>query len=430
MRQIQVTVAAGSEEAVLRLADEHGAFSPAATTVRTSDGDRAMVFASLPNDRVGRFAGAVEEAVEHAEIGILPRGILPLHTPIADVHEKVRSVSSLSPLELVLAGLQSIGSWRGMLLYSLFSGAVASYGIIFNIPWLLTAAMLIAPFGAPAMVSVIGIAVGDWTLFRRGFGRFWAAMAVLAAASYALALAYGLETSTGMMEQISSLSLWSVLPALVGGAAGAQSQVQSDRDSLVTSTATGFLVAVSLSPPTAVLGLSVALGRWDYVMEMAFLVVLTYCAILLGGWASLLLHDVHPDRQTAERGSARLRTGLAAGAALVVAALVAWQTTQAPRLQKGDLWREAATVARGAVGGVAGVRLLEAEARFTRPDLELPGGREALLVTVLAERRDASLPDSALESRLRTVVEDTIRATMQGVHPLVQVTVLPSPSVP
>lgn len=427
MRQIQVTVRRDDEAAVLRLADEHGAFSPAAATVRTRGGERTMVFASVPNDRVGGFVGAVEEAVEHAEIGILPRGVLPLHTPVEEVHTRVRSVSPLSPLELVLAGLQSIGSWRGMLLYAGFSGAVASYGILFNVPWLLTAAMLIAPFGAPAMVCVIATAVGDWTLFRRGVLRFWIAAAVLAAAALAVGAAYGVQVSTALMEQISSLSLWTVLTGLVGGAAGAQSQVQSDRDSLVTSTATGFLVAVSLSPPTAVLGLSLALGRWDYALEMAFVVLLTFCAIVAAGWASLRLYGVVPGRQTAGRGSARTRTLLAAGAALATAALVGWQAGEGPRLRKADLSSEAIVLARDAADAVSGVRVLEAEARFTRRDLALPGGGEALLVRVVAEGREGGGSDAA--AQVRAAVERRIRASMDGVRPYVDVTLIPAPAL-
>jgi uncharacterized membrane protein len=366
----------------------------------------------------------VEGAVGHAEIVLVPQGVLPLHTPLGDVHDRVRSVSVLSPLELVLGGLQSIGSWRGMLFYAFFSGTVAAYGIIFGVPWLLTAAMLIAPVGAPAMVSVIGAAVGDWRLFRRGFGRFWLSVAVLAVTAWALGLAYGIEVSTGTMELISSLSLWTVLPALVGGAAGAQSQVQSDRDSMVTSTATGFLVAVSLSPPAAVLGLAVALGRWDYVGAMAFLVTLTYCAILAAGWAALRLHGVRPARETAGRGTPGTRTALAVAATFAAAALVAVQAGEGPRLRKGDLASDAVALARGAVGEVAGVRLLEADARFTRRDVPLPGGAEALLITVVAER-GVGAPDAGLESRVRAAVERSVRAAMRGVRPYVDVTLLP-----
>jgi uncharacterized membrane protein len=76
--------------------------------------------------------------------------------------------------------------------------------------------------------------------------------------------------------------------ALVAGAAGAQAQVQAERDSLVSGTGAGFMVAAALAPPAAMLGLSVPLARWDYAGLMAFLLLLQFVAISLGGWLVLL----------------------------------------------------------------------------------------------------------------------------------------------
>jgi hypothetical protein len=426
MRQVQVRVRADDERRVLRLAEEHGASSPAATTVRLGDGaERALVLAELQNDRVGRFLEAVEDAVPEAEISFSPSGTLTLSTPLTRVDERVRTVTTRSTLELVLGALQSVGSWRGMLLYALFSGLVAAYGVIFETPWLLTAAMLIAPVGAPAMVSVVGIAVGDVRLVLRGVARFWIAVLVLAGAGLALGLAYGLELSTGTMEEISSLSMWAVLPAVIGGAAGALAQLHSERDSLVTTTATGFLVAVAFSPPAAVLGLSVALGRWDYVGDMAFVLTLTWVSVLASGAGILVLMGVRPERSAVGQGSPRHRTALLAGAGLLVATILAWQSTHEVRFRKGDRWRAAVAATHDAVAWIGDVRLLEAEARFTRRDIPLGGGDEALRVSALVERRTGDAADSTVERRVRTAVEERIRERLPGVRPFVDVVVVP-----
>ncbi len=188
-----------------------------------------MVFLNLPNDRVGKFVKAVEEEVKDAQFVLVPQGTLPIQTPLEDVEERVRDVSHLSTLELVLAGLQSIGSWKGLVLYALFSGVIAAYGVIFDVSYLLVAAMLINPMGAPAMVSVIGVAVGDIRMFGRGGLRFLVALLVQAVSAMTLGFAYTVHTTTSTMEQITNLSVLSVLLALVAGAAGAQAQVQADR---------------------------------------------------------------------------------------------------------------------------------------------------------------------------------------------------------
>ncbi|MDQ3556665.1 MAG: DUF389 domain-containing protein [Gemmatimonadota bacterium] len=429
MRQLHVQVRAGRTQRVLALANEHKAFSPTAVRAEREDGEEwSMIFLNLPNDRVGSLVWAIRDEVEDAQFVIIPRGSLPIQPPFTEVDPTLRDVSRRSTLELVLDSLQSIGSWKGMLLYAAFSGVVAAYGVIFNISYLLVAAMLIAPMGAPIMVSVVGVALGDWKMFGRGALRFVSAIVVLVASAVALGFAYGLSFSTSIMEQITSLSSWGVAVALVAGAAGAQSQVQSDRTSLVTGTATGFLIAAALSPASAVLGLALTIGRWDYAALMGFQLGLQFVAITFGGWLSLLVHGVHPDDPSTGRGSARWRALLAAGVGVALVLLVAWQTRQTPRFLKADLSREAVDLARGATDGIPGVRLIGADARFTRPDLQ-PGSAETLLVEMTVENT-AGASDEQVTTAVRSALERRIRAEMPRVVPFVAVTVLPGRESP
>lgn len=295
MRQLHLQLRPEKADRVLQLANEHDALDPASVVARGADGEeRAMVFLNLPNDRVGKFVSAVEEEVKDAQFVLAPQGTLPIQTPLEDVEERVRDVSRLSTLELVLAGLQSVGSWKGLVLYALFSGVIAAYGVIFDVSYLLVAAMLINPMGAPAMVSVIGIAVGDIRLFGRGGLRFLVALVVQTVSAMILGFGYAIHVTTSTMEQVTNLSVLSVLLALAAGAAGAQAQVQSDRSSLVSGTAAGFMIAAALAPPSAVLGLSVPLGRWDYAALMTFLLALQFAAIGLAGWLALHFYGYAP----------------------------------------------------------------------------------------------------------------------------------------
>lgn len=420
---------------VLRLAREHGAFAPAVTPLERESGDGwRSIRANLPNDRVGAFVSAVAARVEEPEFVLLPHGTLPISLPLADLRERVADVSRRSTLELVLDGLQSIGSWSGMLTYALVSGVVAAYGVLFDTPYLLTAGMLIAPMGAPAMVTALGITIGDGWMVRRGTVRFFASLVVLALAAALLGYAYGLRVSTPTMEAISNLSAWAVLLSVAGGWAGAQAMARSDRDSLVTATATGFLVAVALSPPSAVLGLAVPMGRWDYVVRMAFLLLLTFFGVQVGAWLSLHLLGVGASDAPEGRGTSRLRWALVAAAVLVTAGMVAWQTRQEPSYLQADLSREAVRVSREAVSGLEGLAVVDAEARFTRQDASWHPG-EGLLVQLIVVRRataggaegglPSQPPEDEVESRVRATVERLLRTRIEGIHPFVSVTVLP-----
>lgn len=427
MRQLHVLVRADKAGRVIRLGAEHDAFSPASMRAeREEEGDWRMVLLNLPNDRVGGFVAAVAEMADDAQVVLFPQGNLPIQLPLDRVHPDVRSVAHKSTLELVLASLQSIGSWKGLLMYAFFSGVVAAYGVIFNTSYLLVAAMLIAPMGAPLMVATIGAALGDLKMVWRGAVRFLASVAVLVASAAAFGLVYGLQSSTALMESVTNLSLWTPLLALVAGAAGAQSQVQSERSSLVTATATGFLIAAALSPSSAVLGLSLALGRWDYTALMGFQVSLQFAGLVAGGWLSLLLYGVRPSDASLERGSRTLRSVIVAAFVVATVGLTIWQVGHTPRFAKADAALRAAEEARTATRSVAGVRLVQATAQSTSADVR-GVDREGVLVQVTAEQTAPGAEQSALESAVRTAVRDRLARELPGVAPFVDVTVLPPP---
>lgn len=413
---------------VAALARDHGAAAPRLLPAHTSEGEaRSLVVTLLPNDRVGAFVEAVQRHVDAARFVLVPWGTLPLEPPLHDVQERVRDVSRLSTLELVLSSLQSIGSWGGLAAYGLFAGTIAAYGTMFDVSWLLVAAMLINPMGAPAIVAVIGAAVGDARLLGRGTLRFGAALLLQAAVAAAVGWTYGLRTSTATMEQVTSLSVLAALVAGAAGAAGALSQVRSERDSLVSGTAAGFMVAAALAPPAAVLGLSLPLARWDYALLMTLLLLLQLAAILAGGWAALWVAGVRPRVRGTDTASRTWSFTSFAVAVLVLAGLVAWQLALRPRGTKADLSRDALQLVHDALDDVPIARLVESEARFTRARLERVAG-EALLVQVVVERSQTvaeGADDSAVENAVRQAVQRRIQAQMRGVVPFVDVGVLP-----
>ena len=427
MRQLHLQLQPDKADRVLKLANEHDALDPACVLARGADGEEwAMIFLNMPNDRVGRFVKAVEEEVQDAQFVLAPQGTLPIQTPLQDVEKRVRDVSHLSTLELVLAGLQSVGSWKGLVLYALFSGIIAAYGVIFDVSYLLVAAMLINPMGAPAMVSVIGVAIGDIRMFGRGGVRFLAALVVQTASAMALGYLYALQVTTSTMEQVTNLSVLSVGLALAAGAAGAQAQVQSDRSSLVSGTAAGFMIAAALAPPSAVLGLAVPLGRWDYAALMAFLLLLQFAAINLAGWLALLFYGVRPADPSTGRGTGHWRTVLAVLVGVATAGLAVWQVQRGPRFLKADFSRQGLEIARSAADSLPGVRLLGSNAYFTRPELKQYEG-ETMIIEVTAEQTGTGIPKDTLEARIRDAVVRRAQETMPRVVPFVDVTVLPGP---
>jgi uncharacterized membrane protein len=432
MRSLQVQVRSDQVQDVLRLAESHGARFPVALRAESKADDEdgvdkwSVVLLNLPNDKVGRYVEAVSAEVGEARFTLLPVGALPLSMPMDHVDDAVRDVSTLSTMEVLVASLQSVGAWKGMLVYSALAGVVGAHALIFDVIYLLVAAMLINPMGAPAVVAVVGVAVGDRRMFVRGAWRFLVSLLVQAAAALGLGAAYGLTISTAAMEQVTSLSVWAAVLAAAAGAAGAQSQLKSERDSLVSGTAAGFMVAAALAPPAAVLGLSVAIARWDYLQLMAFLLLLQFVAITVGGWIVVHALGVRPGDPGIGRGSARWRTVLAVASMVVLTALVWLQTTLEPRFTRADLSRTALEIAGEAADSTPGAYLVESSARFTRGRLaRYPG--DALLFDIIIERSDLAASDEVLERGLREHVRRLVAARMSDVTPFIRVTVVPGP---
>jgi uncharacterized membrane protein len=86
-----------------------------------------------------------------------------------------------------------------------------------------------------------------------------------------LSLLLGLAATTNTMTDVSKVSAITVLLPLVTGAAGALNLTQAENDNLVAGTAVGLLVAASLAPPAGLVGMVLALGRWNMVVTAVLL---------------------------------------------------------------------------------------------------------------------------------------------------------------
>jgi hypothetical protein len=414
VRHVQVHTSAGGADRILEIGREHGAVSPVRLPSVGDGGGTQVVLLTLPNAAVGEFVRQAGEAVDDARFLIF-REVLPVSTPLDDVRGRLRDVDHRSTLELVLGALQSVGSWKGLVFYAVFSGIIAAYGLLVNAGYMLVAAMLVAPVGAPVMVATVGAAVGDVRMIGRGAVRFVAAVAILVVAAVAMGYLYGLDASTGMMEQVTSLSVGGALVALVAGAAGAQSLVQSERASLVGATSAGFLVAAALSPTAAVLGMSIPLQRWDYVGLMGYQLALQFAALSLGGWLILVVYGVRASDPTAGRGSGMLRWMSAAGLAAAAAGLLALQLALSPRFTKADVARSVAEAAVREIRTIPGSSLVEVDARFPR-SAPHGDGRHVVLVDVRVEAFAGAYSDDA---EIDTLVREAVRRAAASVRPAV-----------
>ncbi|MDQ3397687.1 MAG: DUF389 domain-containing protein [Deinococcota bacterium] len=424
MRQLLVRVPRGHGETALAIAKAHSGLN--LSQVEAKDGDQALdlVTVHVSNGKVEGLLQDLEDLPD-LHVTLIPRGVIALEPPASEAPQQVTDVGERSPIEVFLGGLQSVGSWRGFLGYAAAAGVVVWIGLFTNTIYLLTAAMLIAPFAGPAMNVALATARGDATLLGRGVLRYFSALIVTVAVAAGLSLIFGQEVATEQMIERSQISTVAVLLPLVAGAAGALNLVQSERSSLVSGAATGMLVAASLAPPAGLAGMAAAMGRWDLVVSGVFLLLLQLVGINLSGSVVFRLYGLSARGARYERGKSWLfPLGLATTAAML-AGLMLWQFSNPPELQRPTRAQRATAEVQRAVEESGLAKLIEADVRFTRADIK---GQNSLLGVVYVQRRpDAIASPEAIRAELTRRVQDRLLEDF-NVTPLIDIRVLEAPS--
>jgi uncharacterized hydrophobic protein (TIGR00271 family) len=423
MRQLLIQVNRGSGDEVLKAAGSARGANLSRWEARGPDGPEDVVLVHVPNPGVGGLLDGIRD-LPGLRATLLPTGVVSLRQPLGEAAGQTTRVGPRSPLEVYLGGLQSVGSWTAFLAYAAASGVVAWIGLYANTVYLLTAAMLLAPFAGPAMNASLATARGDAPLLGRSLLRYFAGLAVAAAAAFLLSLAAGQRVATSQMKDIADISAVAVLLPLVAGAAGALSLVTAERNSLVSGAAVGVLVAASLAPPAGVAGMAAAPGDWGMVRSGAFLVLLQVAGINVAGSAVFRLAGLSPGSGVLARGRPWIFPAASVAAALAVAGLLAWQFSDGPALLRSTVEQRAHADIRDAVEADGTARLVRAEVRFTRADT--PG--QATLLAVVRVRPVPGTPDDGgLRSRLSDAVQAILVRRHPGVVPLVDLTVLTPP---
>jgi len=423
MRQLIVQVPRGCGNDVLSIAQKHQGVNLAQMEAKNPDRPLDMVFLYVSNRQVEHLLDDLE-ALPDTNITLLPSGVMALHPPSDQAAEQVTNVELRSPIEIFLSGLQSVGSWKGFLGYAAVAGVVVWIGLFTNTAYLLTAAMLIAPFAGPAMNFAIATARGDRKLLGRSVLRYFVALAVTILTTAALSLIFQQEVPTPQMIERSQISTVAVLLPLAAGAAGALNLVQSERSSLVSGAATGMLVAASLAPPAGVLGMSMAIGRWDLAVSGAFLLLLQLCGINLSAGLLFRVFGLTTKGVRYTRGKRAAFPLALSTTLLLLTGLLIWQQLNPPNLERASRTQRASADLQTVVQQVGIAELVEANVRFTRSNI--PGQNTLLSVVYVQRSPDNPASAEEIRSQLTQVIQDRL-SEEYNVTPLVDVNVLEPP---
>ncbi|MGV0028707.1 TIGR00341 family protein [Phormidesmis priestleyi] len=424
MRQLIIQVPQGQGESVLQIAKSCDAVNVSMMEAQSAEQTIDLMIVHVSNRQVEDLLAKLEQLSE-VHITLLPSGVIALRPPASEAPQQVTNVTSRSPIEIFLSGLQSVGSWRSFLAYAAVAGVIVWIGLYTNTSYLLIAAMLIAPFAGPAMNTAIATARGDLYLLGRSVLRYFSALLVTIAITFLLSLLLQQQIATSLMLDSSQVSAIAVLLPLAAGAAGALNLVQSERSSLVSGAAAGMLVAASLAPPAGIIGMASAIGRWDMVVNGLFLLFLQLFGIHLSASSIFRLYGLTTQGSRYSRGKKRVFPTALGVSALSLAALLTWQFSNSPRLERSSRAQRANAEVQTAVEQVGLAKLVEANVRFTRADIT---DQNTLLAQVYVQRQaGSSVPAQQIRDRLTQAIQARLLNQGFNVTPLVDVTVLDTP---
>jgi uncharacterized hydrophobic protein (TIGR00271 family) len=427
MRQLLVQVPRGCGKNVLDIAKACDGVNLVHFEATGSEKPLDVVIVHVPNQKVEELLGELESLPE-LHVTLIPRGVIALEPPASEAPQQVKDVEPRSPIEIFLAGLQSVGSWKGFLGYAVAGGVVVWIGLFTNSSYLLVAAMLIAPFAGPAMNTAIATARGDAHLLQRTLLRYFAALATTILVTWALSLILQQEVVTSSMITTSNVSSVAVLLPLIAGAAGALNLVQSERSSLVSGAAVGMLVAASLAPPAGVVGMAIAMGRWDMAVNGLFVLLLQLVGINLSASIVFRIYGMSARGARYDRGKKLVFPAILAVTILLLAGLLTWQFSSSPELQRSSRSQRATAELQKVVKNSNLVELVEADVRFPNSNIK---GQNTLLGTVYVQRKaGVTESDQQIRDRLTKDIQTNLLEQGFNATPLVDVSVLEAPTIP
>lgn len=424
MRQLIIQVPRGKGKEVLEIAKNNEGVNLAKFQADGAEEPVDIVIAHINNSKVEPFIDELE-SISDVRISFAPQGYLALHPPPEKAPEQVTSVSALSPIEVFLSGLQSVGSWKGLIGYAIAAGAVVWIGLFTNTIFLLTASMLIAPFAGPAMNAAVATARGDSYLLGRNLLRYFGGIIITIAVAALFSFILQQEVATSLMVSTSELSTTAVLLPLVAGFAGAFNLVQSNRNSLVSGAATGILVAASITPPAGLIGMAAMIGKWDMVTSGLFVLLLQIVGINLSGAIVFRIFGLSSQGARYKRGKPLVFYTALSASALILVGLLAWQFWDAPNLQRSTREQRAAALIQKTVDNSGIAKLVETNVRFTRANIP---GQNSLLIELYAQVQTDQplLPEETrqIRSQLINLVKTRIKEEDFDVTPLVSAYIL------
>ena len=191
-------------------------------------------------------------------IEILRRELSVYFNPLPDKEEEAQTIENITN------GVRFRGAQLWTLVFAIF---IASLGLNVNSTAVIIGAMLISPLMGPIIGMGLAVGIGDWQLLKTAGKNFLVAtvISIITATIYFFVSPFN-EVQSELLARTSP-TLYDVLIAFFGGAAGFMATATRGKGNVIP----GVAIATALMPPLCTAGFGLATGRWMYFLGAIYL---------------------------------------------------------------------------------------------------------------------------------------------------------------
>ena len=185
-------------------------------------------------------------------------------------------------IEQVSAGVVFRGTNLWILIFAIL---IASLGLNVNSTAVIIGAMLVSPLMGPIIGMGLSVGIGDYDLLRRALKNYGIATLISVLTATVYFLISPLNEARSELLARTSPSLYDVLIAFCGGAAGVLALTTRSKGQVIP----GVAIATALMPPLCTAGYGLATAQWSYFLGAFYLFFINTVFIALSTFLGVKL---------------------------------------------------------------------------------------------------------------------------------------------
>ena len=189
-------------------------------------------------------------------------------------------------IEQVSAGVVFRGTNLWILMFAIL---IASLGLNVNSTAVIIGAMLVSPLMGPIIGMGLAVGIGDYDLLRRALKNYGIAVLISVLTATVYFILSPISEARSELLARTSPSLYDVLIAFCGGAAGVLALTTKSKGQVIP----GVAIATALMPPLCTAGYGLATAQWSYFFGAFYLFFINTVFIALSTFLGVKLLRFH-----------------------------------------------------------------------------------------------------------------------------------------